>query len=163
MTQTQDTLLCFRIAEMRFAISINAIKTVIRSVAVTPVPEGNNLIQGMMDFRGKIIPVINLRPRFNLPEKKIDINQQFIIVKNNSRRLVIIADTVEELITTESLEISTVEMPFNPKQQNFDKFGLEVMQFFSDKQGIIVIYDIEKLIGTEGILEIESFFNHREK
>ena len=40
--------------------------------------------------------------------------------------------------------------------------GLEIRQFLSDERGIIVIYDIEKLLGTEAEIVIQDFFKHKE-
>ena len=162
MNQPNDTLVCFAIEELRFAIPINEIKTIIRSVAITPVSGAWHLIHGMINFRGKVIPVVTLRPRFNLPEKEINIHQQFIIVGKAAKRLALIVDTVEELIAPDALKVSTVELPHTgSQQQNIHDYGIDTMQFVSDEKGIIVIYDIQKLIGAEGILEIESFINRK--
>ena len=162
MDQTHETILSFRIEELRCAIPIHAIKTIIRSVAVTPVSGTNNVIQGMIDYRGKVLPVINLRPRFNLPENAIDIHQQFILVKYNTSRFAIIADSVDELIDSASLKLSTVELPGKSGiQLDAEKFGIEIMHFHTDNKGILIIYDIDKLVGTEGIVEIESFFRQQ--
>ncbi len=164
MNHDLETLLSFKIEELRLAIPINAIRTVIQSVAVTPVPDTGIYIYGMMDFRGTVIPVINLRPRFNLISKAIDINQQFIIVKKDSKRLAIVADTIDELLSPTELKISTVELASNSNlQKNLSDLGLEIIEFHSDEKGIIVIYEIEKLLGSEAKLDIDSFFSKREE
>lgn len=164
MNQHNDLLLCFVIDDQRFAISINTVRRVIRAVAVSPVPDADKLIYGMMDFHGQVIPIINLRERFNLTPKPVEVGDRFVIVDKNSKMLALVVDDVEELLTATSNNINTIELP-SAKQikDKVGQMGLEIRQFLSDERGIIVIYDIEKLLGSEAEIVIQDFFNSIEK
>ena len=163
MNQHNDLLLCFVIEDQRFAIPINAVRRVIRAVAVSPVPDADKLIYGMMDFHGQVIPIINLRERFNLTPKPVEVGDRFVIVNKNNKMLALVVDDVEELLTATSNNINTIEFPSAKKiKDKVAQMGLEIRQFLSDERGIIVIYDIEKLLGTEAEIVIQDFFKHKE-
>ncbi len=163
MPKASETLMGFWVDNQRFAISVSDIEKVIRAVAVTVVPDAKSVIYGMMDLHGRVIPVINLRERFNLTGKPIEMNDRFVIAKSGNKKFALVVDELEEVIKVTSKDLNKIEVPANKKlMSQARELGLEVMQFVSDEKGIIIIYDIEKLLGSEAVIEIREFFKERE-
>lgn len=164
MQKMNETLLGFGISEQRFAIPVGNIERVIRAVAVTNVPDAKSLIYGMMDLQGQVIPVINLRERFNLVNKPIQINDRFVIIKSGGKKFALVVDKVENIIKVTPENLSSIKIPANDRLiSQARNIGLEMMQFISDEIGIIIIYDIEKLLGSEAVIELDDFFKQRDE
>lgn len=164
MPKASETLLGFRVDNQRFAISVCNIEKVIRAAAVTVVPDANRVLYGIMDLHGQVIPVINLRKRFNLAKKPVEVKDRFLIAKTEAKRFALVVDEVEDIMKVTSQDINNIEMPADDKLKHMaGQLGLEIMKFISDENGIIIIYDIEKLIGSEAAIEIHEFFKDREE
>lgn len=164
MSVNNQTLLCFSLAEHRFAIPIERVEKVMWAVAVTIIPDSTALVHGMIDFHGEVIPVVSLRIRFGLQAKPINENDRFIICTFRTKKIAIVVDQVDEVINPSNEEINDVEMPLaNDLMQKMKKSGLEMMHFLRDKTGIVIIYDLETLIGEDTILEIQELFDQLEK
>jgi purine-binding chemotaxis protein CheW len=76
-----------------FAFDVNRVGKVVRAMQLTQLPEGPELVQGIIDIRGETLPVINIRRRFHLPAREIALDDRIVIV-NGQRPMAFIADTV---------------------------------------------------------------------
>jgi len=147
MNENSPEILVFSLATKRFAIPVNLIAKVIRAVAVTPVPDAPDTIHGVIDFHTEILPVINLRQRFGLPAKEISESDRFIIIHNQSRKIVLVVDAAEEIRKTSDKDYAYAEKLLSEKLTG--KSGLKggpVSGFVADENGIIVIIDVERLL-----------------
>lgn len=101
-TRTMDRdaqLLSFRLDEQEYALDIANVVEVVRMVAITPVPGAAGSIAGMINLRGNVIPVINIRRRFGLPDRPYDLNDHLLIARTNGRVMGLIVDRVSEVLT----------------------------------------------------------------
>ena len=88
----------FKLDELRFALHVSAVERVIWAAEVTPLPGAPSILLGVLNVRGKIIPVVNLRRRLGLTEREIEPSDQLIIGHTSSRPLALIADAVTGVI-----------------------------------------------------------------
>ena len=164
MQHNKQTILTFRLSDMRFALYLQNIDRVIRAIAVATVPKSAPSIYGIMDFHGEHIPVVNIRERFGMPEKGISVGDRFIITIWENRKLAVAVDQVEHLINTSGKNINRVDVSgaygLNEKVKNS---GLELIDTMSDDSGIIIIYDLEKLLGSETIVAVQELFSLMDK
>ncbi len=140
-------IVCFRIDEVRLALPLNCIERVIRAVAVTQVPNAPQVFHGLIDYHGEILPVINLRYRLNLTDKMISAEQVYIIAKTSQRRLAIVADETEGVISTSEDEVYPV---------GFLNQGIEAAGALRTNDGMILIYDIDKFLLAEETIEFDN-------
>ena len=89
-----NTLLVFALDEQRYALFLDAVERVIRVVEVTPLPKAPEMVLGAINMQGRIIPVMNLRKRFRLPEQEFNLNNHLIIARTPKRDVAIVADNV---------------------------------------------------------------------
>ena len=61
-------LLAFLLGEQRYALHLSAVERVIPTVETTPLPEGPEVLWGVVNLRGRIVPVMDIRRRFRLPQ-----------------------------------------------------------------------------------------------
>ncbi len=87
-------LVCFKLAEEEYAVDITSVQEVIRVSALTPVPQMPDFVLGVINVRGSIIPVFDLRKEFRLPEKEMDDQSKIIILNVRDVSFGIIADHI---------------------------------------------------------------------
>ena len=69
-TEQEVQLLTFWVDDQEYALNIHHVVQVVRMVAITRSPRAPKIVEGMINMRGKVIPVISLRKRFSLAEKR---------------------------------------------------------------------------------------------
>lgn len=94
-----DHLIVFTLDRQRYALTLQAVDRVVRMVAITPLPRAPDIVLGVVNLQGRVIPVINIRRRFNLPDKEIALTDQLIVAHSSRRPVVLMADAVQDVIT----------------------------------------------------------------
>ena len=91
-------LLIFTLDQQRFALRLAVVQRVIRAVAITPLPKAPEIVLGVLDLQGQVIPVINLRQRFRLPEREIRSSDQYVIARANALTVALAVDGAESVL-----------------------------------------------------------------
>jgi len=91
-------LLVFTLDEQRYALHFSAVERVVCAVEVTPLPQAPPIVLGVVNAQGRIIPVVNVRRRFGLPEREIDLGDTLILVRTSKRSVALAADAVGGLL-----------------------------------------------------------------
>jgi purine-binding chemotaxis protein CheW len=97
-------LACFTLADQSYAIDIMKIRQIIRPTKIRPLPEAPMFVEGVINLRGAVIPIIDLRKRFGL-EIKPDKEPRVIIVSVDKQVVGIVVDDVSEVISVSSDQI----------------------------------------------------------
>jgi purine-binding chemotaxis protein CheW len=90
-------LVSFQLGNEIFAIDILGVQEIIRLVAITRVPNAPHYVEGVVNLRGKVIPVLNLRARFGLPVTTPTKETRIVVVEVAHMILGFIVDSVEEV------------------------------------------------------------------
>jgi purine-binding chemotaxis protein CheW len=88
----------FTLDESRYALELSAVERTVRMVELTPLPHAPAIVAGVINAEGRIIPVLNIRKRFNLPERGIRVSDQLLIARTARRTVALIVDGVSGLI-----------------------------------------------------------------
>ena len=99
---TSTLLLVFTLDRQRYALHLDVVERVVRAVAVTPLPDAPEIVHGIIDVQGRIVPVINMRACFHHPEKQMDTSDQFIIAATPAGTFALVADAVLEVLACPS-------------------------------------------------------------
>ena len=91
-------LVTFHIGDEEFAVDILNIQGINRMVDITKVPNTPDFVEGIINLRGKVLPVINLRRKLGMPDKEYDNHTRFIVVEFQNRVLGFIVDSVNEVL-----------------------------------------------------------------
>lgn len=94
-TSEFSQLLVFSIDESSFALPVSAVERVIHSLSVKKLPEAPEIIKGIIDIKGQIIPIIDIRRRFQLAEKEIEADDRIIIANTGVRTIAFFVDFVD--------------------------------------------------------------------
>lgn len=91
-------LVTFALDDQCYALYLSAVERVIPAIEITCLPQAPDVVAGVINIQGRIIPVVNIRKRFNLPVRELMHTDQFIIARTLDRPVAIIADKVHEVI-----------------------------------------------------------------
>jgi len=95
--ETISQLAVFSLGEERYAIDIHLIKEIIRPLKITSLPGAPDFIEGVVNLRGEVIPVIDMRKRFDLPPRE-GMECRMIIVRVEEQWVGIEVDSVSEVV-----------------------------------------------------------------
>ena len=107
MTIGPDFLL-FTLDGQRFAIPLASAREVVRAVAITPLPGAPPVVEGVIDVRGAVVPVLDLRRRLGLASRPVSAADQMVLAWTGERQVALRVDRVEwmESIGPDRIEAS---------------------------------------------------------
>lgn len=108
MAANQKQYVVFRIDNDEYGADINKVISIERMSTVTRVPKTPAYIKGVINLRGEIVAVLDLRTRFNIPEKEADDNTRIVIVETGNISYGIIVDSVVEVLSVDETNIESV-------------------------------------------------------
>lgn len=148
MAQQEDIqVVIITMASEEYALPITRVKDINRILPITKMPHMPSFMEGVANLRGEIIPIVDLRARFNLPVAPETEESRIVIVEFKRRVLGMIVDGVEEVLT---LEGSQIDLP--PAAAKLDQeciYGI-------GKAGkrLLILLDIDKIFTDDEIKNI---------
>ena len=161
MTDREGKYLTFALAHQEYGLEITKVKEIIGVMEVTTVPQTPDYVAGVINLRGKIIPVINLRLKFGLEFLKYTERTCIIVAeingKSGSLPMGMVVDSVSEV-----LNIKKEEMEQTP---NFGvKLDTEYIMGMAKTRGkVIILLDINRVLNVEGLLLMEGLRSGEEE
>jgi purine-binding chemotaxis protein CheW len=131
------------VADLTFGIEITQIHQILKPQQIFKVPNTAPYIEGLLNLRGRVLTVFNLRKRFALPEKENDDNTKIIIVTMDEFLLGFIVDSVTEIVRVPDEEIE----PTPPSLQGLDKRFLSGVAKVDEH--VILLLDLTKVLTTQ--------------
>jgi purine-binding chemotaxis protein CheW len=131
----------FLLDDQRYALPLTVVERIVRAAEVTPIPKAPAIVLGVIDVEGQVLPVLNVRRRFHLPERDISPNDQFLIARSKRRTLVLVIDEAQGVIEVPALEIVGVG-EIAP--------GLEQIRGVAKlRDGLVLIYDLDEFLSLD--------------
>jgi len=143
-------LIKFSVADLDFGININQIFQIIKPQEVFKVPNTPPFIEGLINLRGKVLTIFNLRKRFSLPEKTADEDTKVLIVNMNDMLLGFTVDNVTEIVRINDEEI--VDTPATLK--DFEHRFLSGVAKLGEK--LILLLDLKKVLTPDEELQVQE-------
>ncbi|HCC08291.1 MAG TPA: chemotaxis protein CheW [Clostridiales bacterium] len=130
----------FDLEEEEYGINIEEIESINRIQGITRVPKAPAYINGVINVRGDIIPVMSLRKKLNFEDDAFTNNSRIIIIKKQDASIAIIVDKVKEVVGLDGKNIETV-------QELNTKIGIDFIKGVGKIDNrIVTIININKLI-----------------
>ncbi len=139
----------FRVQEKKFAIEIGHVKEIIRYQKASALPKVPEFIDGVIDLRGEVIPIVDLRKRFNAPVK-YELKTRIIIVKSRGKIIGLVADEASEVISININHLKPV-----PVVAKFYKVKY-IIGMITIKNNIYFVMEVDSLLTEEEKLSIEK-------
>ena len=133
--------LVFILDGQRYALHLAAVDRVVRMVRITPISTAPEILLGVVNRGGVVIPVMDVRRRFNLPEREISLSDRLIFARTKRRLVALVADTVTGVI--ECLEHSLI----SAERILPELAHIEGVIKLAD--GLILIHNLDKFLSIE--------------
>ncbi|MGE4295250.1 MAG: chemotaxis protein CheW [Campylobacterales bacterium] len=146
---SNERFLTFYLGEEAYGVSIMAVKEIIALMKTTRVPKSPPYLRGVMNLRGIIIPVVDMRTRFGMAPVEATMHTAIIIVRIGNDNIGFVVDQVEEVCTATADQMS--EPP---------TFGTEIdagyiQKMIRTEKEVIMILDLEHIFSEDELAELE--------
>ncbi len=112
-TSPPREVLLFTVEGQRYALPSGDVRELVRAARLTPLPRAPDVVEGLLNLRGELLPVLDWRRRFRLPPRPLSPADHFIVARAGARRVVLRVDRAEGLLALEAgvLDTSPRELP----------------------------------------------------
>jgi purine-binding chemotaxis protein CheW len=157
----QESYLIFELEKEYFALNIENLIEAIEIEELTPVPEMPDYIKGIMNFRGDILPVVDMNIKFNLQKDK-DLSDSVILVlkfrlNNKDVKLGAIVDAVSDVLEIDFKDITALPEIGTKYNTNFIKGVIKY------KDEFVVLPDIQKIFAADEITMLLDISEEKNK
>jgi purine-binding chemotaxis protein CheW len=140
----------FRIGNETFGVRIASVREIVRVPEITAVPSAPETVEGVINLRGKIIPVMDLRKRFGHVDIQPDKKNRILVVELNSKLVGLIVNAASEVL---KIPPSEIEAPGSVFAEGESSYVTGVGKL---KGRLIILLDVSKLLHKQEVKRLEE-------
>ena len=144
-------LVCFRIQKEEFGIDIMLVQEIIRIQGITAVPRAPAFVEGIVNLRGNVLPVLDMRKRFGLEIGERTEQNRIVVVDIKGRTVGIIVDSVSEVLRIPRNQVEALPQVAGAREKYIEGIGK-----LQDGKRIIMLVDVDSLLSTEDGSRLDS-------
>lgn len=147
----QNMVVRFTIGEPCCALPLSCVEKVIRAVEISPLPHAPEIVMGVINSAGTMIPVINVRRRFHFSDRALSVCDRFIIARTARRLIAMVVDSVEGISELTDEEMIPVEQtpPFADHLSGVAKL----------QGNLIMIYNLDQFLNLDEEENLKNALN----
>ncbi|MBN2158587.1 MAG: purine-binding chemotaxis protein CheW [Spirochaetes bacterium] len=150
VVKDQKQFVTFVISNENYGVPVLKVQEIIGMTEIVHVPNCPDFMKGVINLRGSVVPVIDMRKRFNMEERQYDMFTVIIIVEVRDMLVGMIVDSVSDVVDMPAADI-----------QKTPNFTVKIDTDFINGIGqigekLVIILDIEKILSVEEIESLES-------
>lgn len=143
-------LLVFNVDGEEFGVNLLLVQEIIRYVKPTKIPNAPKAVKGVINFRGEVIPVLDVRERFNLPTREYDEFTVIVVVEYNGKTLGMVVDHVSD-----NVNLAAKDTQLTPEFCGDEKTAyLRGMGKLGER--LILLLDVEKIMNLQDKALLEA-------
>jgi purine-binding chemotaxis protein CheW len=134
-------LVNFNLDDQKYALLLSSVIRIIRVVEITRLPEAPEIVLGVINMHGLIMPVFDIRKRFHLAQREMQLDDQLIIAHTLPRTVALLVDSVNDVIEISEEKIIAGEniLP-----------GLDYIEgVVKTEDGMVLIHDLEQFLSLQ--------------
>ncbi len=143
--QDLTQLVTFSIGEEEFGVDILQVQEIIRTMEITNVPRAPEFVEGVINLRGKVIPIVTMRSRFGLEPKEHDKYTRIIVIENEMIVVGFVVDSVSEVLR---IPASSVQPP-PPVVAGLDSEYIDGIGKLDGR--LLILLDLDSLLDNEDL------------
>ncbi|MGA2933708.1 MAG: chemotaxis protein CheW [Methanomicrobiales archaeon] len=138
--KAKDSILIFILDEQRYGIMLSDVERVFPMVEITRLPKAPDIVLGIINVHGSLVPVFDIRRRFGCSEREYGVSDQLILARTKKRRVALAVDTVQGVVEPTGKPVDAGEiLPNLPYVQGIVKLP----------DGLILIHDPDTFLSFE--------------
>ncbi len=147
-------LVVFSIGKELYGVGIEAVHEIVKVPDITEVPDAPAFLEGVINLRGKIVPVVDLRKRMKLDSRERTKSSRVLITENESRLVGLLVDAVSEVL---KIQPESVDAP----PEMISSIGVQYITGVAKVEGrLIILLDLKKVLSVEDMRTIGSAAEH---
>lgn len=152
--QVEGKYLTFELAKEEFGIGILTVKEIIGMMPTTPIPNTPSWVLGVINLRGKVIPVVDLRQKFGMESRPFDERTCIVVVEVNAQEellhIGLVVDSVNEVANVRGKDV-----------ENTPSFGVDlntdyILGMAKTDKHVRILLDINRVLGGEDLSQLEA-------
>ena len=143
-----NQLVIFTLDAQLYALPLASVHRVLHMVEVTPLPNAPEVVLGVIDLHGNIIPVMSMRKRFGRQEPEASLSGQLIVAETDTRRVALVVSSVTGVIERTVQEVTEAEkiVPGAPYLEGFFKLD----------DGIVFIHNVDRFLSKKEDQQLDN-------
>jgi purine-binding chemotaxis protein CheW len=139
MTNALEKIVVFQVGDDLFAAGVQSVERVLRHQPARPVPDVPDWVDGVIEYRDRVVPVINLRRRFELPDAAAGAESRTLVMHANGEWIAVTVDAV--------LEVSGNTGDFAPPPPFFRGLAGEYLRGLVKRgERLVIVLDVDRLL-----------------
>jgi purine-binding chemotaxis protein CheW len=131
-------LVVLNLADQRYALDVTVVERIVLAVAITRLPKAPQIVLGIVNVQGRVVPVVDTRQRFGLPSREIELSDHLVIARTSRRVIALLADAAAGVIRCAPDEITEADHILSSAEY------LEGVVRLTD--GLILIHDLDTFL-----------------
>ncbi len=145
-----EKIIVFQLKDEEFGVPVKQVGSIERIQHITRVPSTPNFVKGVINLRGVVTPIIDLRTRFDLESKEHDESTRIIIVHFNDMEVGLIVDSANDVIDIPKQAIE-------PPPEVVGTVEAEYIQGVAKlERRLLILLDLQKVLSTEEVRELKT-------
>lgn len=141
----------FRLGDENYGINVMQVQEVLRIPEIAPVPGAAVDVIGIINLRGNVVTVIDMRNRFGLMPKEPDDDSRIVIIESDGQVIGILVDSVAEVVDLKETEVESTPNAGNDEKAKY-------IQGVSSKNGnLLILVDLNKFFVVDELSEMDMF------
>jgi len=143
-------IVCFKVGKEEYGIDILRVQEILKLPKITRLPKSADFIMGVMDLRGKVIPVIDVSRRFRIENGGAGEGKSAIVVDIRNKRVGLAIDSVSHVVKVEGKDIE----PPPPIVKGIS--GRYIVGIAKLAEGFVIVLDIEQILTAEELTSLQA-------
>lgn len=140
----------FRLNNEKFAANINQIASISEYASITALPDAPAYVDGLLNLRGDIIPVINLKKRFNLEEQRMN-QKRILISQSQGRHIGFLVDDASQSMSVDVANVLPAPMIAIKRDNDY------ISEVCIHKDELIIVVDLERVLSSDEVDKLTGF------
>ncbi|MDA1296961.1 MAG: chemotaxis protein CheW [Chloroflexi bacterium] len=153
---SERQLVVFDLNEEAYGVDIGAVREIIRMQEITRVPRAPRFIEGVINLRGKVIPVVDLRTRFSMPAGERTDEHRIVVVDVVGQDIGMVVDAVTEVSRVSEASIEPPSTVITTEDSDY------LTGIVKTDQKLIILLDIAKVISADEAGHLSEAARHAE-
>ena len=148
-------LLTFDLGGIRCALPASDVREVVRAVSILPLPNAPDAVEGVINVRGTLVPVLDLRRRLHLPAKPIAVSDHLVLVRAGARDVAVRVDRAVAVVAAadEHLEAPDPDITAAPFIRAVGKLA----------DGLVLVHDLRRFLDASEQASLEAAATRRRR
>lgn len=143
-------LITFQVGGEEYGTEILRVKEIIRSSEITPLPKAPTFVKGILNLRGDVIPIVDLREKFGLQPEEDSESQRIIVVDITDRLVGMVVDAANQVVRVPTNQID----PPPPIVEGISSAYLKGVAKLEDR--LIIILEIDRILSSQEKIDLEA-------